>query len=272
MAESGLGVPLPLSGETRLYAVVGDPIRQVGAPGIFNRIFREAGVRAVLIPVQVAAGDFAAWFAAAKVTLNLDGYLATMPHKLEAARLADELSETARRVGAANVFRRASEGRWIGHHTDGLGCVGGLQSRGARIEGARAAQLGAGGVGRAIAFALADAGVASLRLHDLDAASVEALLADLAAEFPSLALEHGPAAAADHDVLVNATPVGMAAGDPLPFDLSDLGPNTALADVILRPEVSPMLELGRAKGCITQTGHDMARAQAGLIMEHLGLA
>ena len=125
MAESGLGVPLPLSGETRLYAVVGDPIRQVGAPGIFNRIFREAGVRAVLIPVQVAAGDFAAWFAAAKVTLNLDGYLATMPHKLEAARLADELSETARRVGAANVFRRASEGRWIGHHTDGLGCVGG---------------------------------------------------------------------------------------------------------------------------------------------------
>ena len=48
--------------------------------------------------------------------------------------------------------------------------------------------------------------------------------------------------------------------------------NTALADVILRPEVSPMLELGRAKGCITQTGHDMARAQAGLIMEHLGLA
>ena len=119
---------------------------------------------------------------------------------------------------------------------------------------------------------LADASVASLRLHDLDAASVEALLADLAAEFPSLALEHGPAAAADHDVLVNATPVGMAAGDPLPFDLSDLGPNTALADVILRPEVSPMLELGRAKGCITQTGHDMARAQAGLIMEHLGLA
>ncbi len=272
MSDNELGLPLALSGETRLFAVVGDPIVQVGSPGVFNQLLRKAGIPAVLVPMQVAAEDFATWFEAVKITGNFDGYVATMPHKLEAARLADGLSDNARRVGAANVFRRDPDGRWIGHHTDGLGCVGGLRERGARLAGGRAAQLGAGGVGRAIAFALADAGVASLRLHDADEGRVDALLADLGAEFPALALERGPAGAGGHDVLVNATPLGMAAGDPLPFDLSDLGADTALADVILRPEVSPMLEIGRERGCITQTGHDMVRAQAGLIMAHLGLA
>ncbi len=271
MSEGELGLPLAITGATRLYAVVGDPIVQVGSPGIFNALFREAGIPAVLIPMQVADGAFARWFEAVRTIRNLDGFIATMPHKIEAARRIDELSPIARRVGAANVIRRDDDGRWVGHHTDGIGCVSGLKSRGVRLEGARAAQLGAGGVGRAIAFALADAGIASLRLHDCDEGRLAALVDDLAREFPGLALDKGPSGAGDYDVLVNATPLGMAAGDPLPFDLTDLRAETALADVILAPEVSPMLAQARRLGCITQSGHDMVRAQAGLILSHLGL-
>lgn len=271
MTERDLGLPPPITGATRLYAVVGDPIRQVGSPGVFNRLFREAGIAAVLVPMQVAQGDFARWFECVRTIGNLDGFVATMPHKIEAARLADELSPIAERVGAANVIRRDSDGRWVGHHTDGIGCIAGLRSRGVGIEGARAAQLGAGGVGRAIAFALAEAGLAALRLHDADEGRLAALLDDLARAFPKLTLDQGPSGAGNLDLLVNATPLGMAPGDPLPFDLADLRAGTALADVILAPEVSPMLAHARELGCITQTGHEMVRAQAGLIMAHLGL-
>jgi shikimate dehydrogenase len=126
-------------------------------------------------------------------------------------------------------------------------------------------QLGCGGAGRAIAFALARAGVASLALEDEAPGRAAALAAEVAAAFPSIARNREP------ELLVNATPLGLAAGDPLPFATALLSPRLAVADVIPNPEVTPLIAAARAAGCATATGRDMFEGQARLAAAYFGI-
>lgn len=259
-----------ISGRTRLYVILGDPIAKVRSPEAFNGAFARHGIDAVLVPAECAPADLAATVAGLKRIRNLDGLVFTMPHKAAALALVDEASEAARRVGAINAARRDAGGEWRGDMFDGEGFVRGLRRHGQEPHGRRAALLGAGGAGRAIAFALADAGAAALSVHDLDAAKAVALAADLQRVHPALRARAGAPRRGEYDLLVNATPTGMKPDDPLPWPVDALAAGAIVGDVTTKPEVTPFLAAARERGCAVVNGRDMVEGQLGALFRFFG--
>jgi shikimate dehydrogenase len=259
-----------IRGTTRLYAILGDPIGKVRSPEHFNALMAARGVDAVLVPAEVAPADLASTVAGLKRVRNLGGLILTMPHKAPMVRLVDEVLESGRRVGAVNVVRREPDGRWVGDMFDGKGFVAGMRRGGHEPKARRVLQLGAGAVGCAIAFALAEAGVGSLAVHDVEPGRAQALVDRLAASYPQLELHVGLVDPATCELLLNATPVGMQDADPLPIDVSALPPRTVVADVITKPEITPFLAAARDRGCAVLTGRDMFEGQGELIASFFG--
>jgi shikimate dehydrogenase len=259
-----------ITGTTRLYVILGDPIAKVRSPEVFNAAFARHGVDAVMLPFETAPADLAGTVAGLKRVRNLDGLIFTMPHKAAAVALVDEVGESGRLVGALNAARREPGGRWRGDMFDGAGFVGGMRRNGHDPRDRRAALLGAGGAGRAIAFALAAGGVAALSVHDLDPDKAVRLAADLQRAHPSLPARAGAPRPGDFDLLVNATPAGMQAGDPLPWPVEELRPGTIVGDVTTKPEITPFLAAARERGCAVLTGRDMVEGQLAAIFRFFG--
>ena len=163
-----------------------------------------------------------------------------------------------------------SEGGWEGDILDGFGFVSALRADGQRIDGRRAIVVGAGGVGSAIAFALAEAGVASIAVADIAPGRAEALSFRL----PRLAGVKSfvsPAQAEGFDLIVNASPMGMRAEDPLPLDLAGLTAEAIVADVVISRELTPVLKAAQARGCHVQPGEAMTDHQGAAMARFLGL-
>ncbi len=261
-----------ISGTTIALPIIGRPIRQVKAPHFFNTFFAEKGIDAVTTPVELSDAAADAFIQAVRGWSNAAGFVATIPHKQRSAAACDELSDRAAFLGAANLIRRDPDGRLIGDMTDGVGCVAAMRTHGVDPAGKRALVVGVGGAGSAIAYALADAGVASLAVLDLDTARASALADRLAKSFPKLALTTKPPNMAEIDIAANASPVGMN-GDPnLPLSLAGIRKGALVSDVVTMPERTPWLEAAAAAGCITQTGMEMVRGQFDLMARHFGFA
>jgi shikimate dehydrogenase len=257
-----------LNGETRLHVIVGDPVGQTKSPAGLTAEFAARKVDAVCVPIHVTADDFDAFMAAAKRVINLDGIVVTMPHKFSALRHCDELSDRASFLGAANLLHRLAGDRWRGDMTDGVAMVAALRKAGCEPAGKRALLVGAGGAGSAVALALIEAGVAELAVAEVDAERRDGLIARLAALKPG-AVTTGSADPAGFDLVVNATPIGMAAGDPLPVQAERLEATATVADLITRPAVTPLLEIARRHGCRIASGADMFAVQAGYMADIL---
>ncbi|MEU6995494.1 shikimate dehydrogenase [Streptomyces sp. NPDC046465] len=269
--DSSVSRSLPISGRTRLYAVLGDPVAQVRAPSLLNPLFAELGLDAVLFPVHARPDSFAEVFQGLRRTENLDGILVTIPHKAAALRLADQVSPAAAASGAVNALRREPDGRWTGENFDGVGFVSGLTAAGHLPEGKQVSVVGAGGAGSAIAAALLSAGAARVSLCDPDTAKLRTLLTRLGSYWPGRALGTGTPASADADLVVNATPLGMRADDPLPFSLADLRPECVVADVIMKPRETALLRAAAALGRPVVPGAPMLDHQLGLYRVFFGL-
>jgi shikimate dehydrogenase len=247
------------SGATRVLFIVGDPIAQVKSPAGVTEALRARGADAIVVPAQVRPADIGAFFALAERLPNVDGIIVTVPHKFDAVRLCAHVSARARSIGAANVVRRAQDGRWEADMCDGEGYVAGLRKAGCEPRGQRALLVGAGGAGSAIAHALVDAGVSALALHEADASRREALAARLRA-YGSVVPTVGSTDPTGFDLVINATPMGMKPDDPLPVDVSRLAKTTFVGDVVTMPPVPPLIEAARALGCGTMTGAGMFEA------------
>jgi shikimate dehydrogenase len=245
-----------LSGATRLYVIIGDPIAQVKAPGGISAGFVARGVDAILVPVQIAAPDVAGFFAVAEKIKNLDGLLITVPHKFRAFEHCASATERARFVSAANIMRRRADGVWHGEASDGLGLVAAVRMRGGEPAGKRVLQIGAGGAGSAIAHAFVASGAHEFALHDADTARRDSLIARLNTLGLGRAIVGSPDPTG-FDIICNATPAGMKDGDPLPFDVTMLTPAMFVACVITVPAVTPVIAAARARGCAASTGIDM---------------
>ena len=257
-----------LNGETRLHVIVGDPVGQTKSPAGLTAEFAAREVDAVCVPIHVTADDFDAFMVAAKRVINLDGIVVTMPHKFSALRHCDEMSDRARFLGAANLLHRLAGGRWRGDMTDGVAMVAALRKAGCEPAGKRALLVGAGGAGSAVALALIEAGVAELAVAEVDAERRDRLIARLAARRPG-AVTAGSADPAGFDLVVNATPIGMAPGDPLPVQAERLEAGATVADLITRPAMTPLLEIARRHGCRIASGADMFAVQAGYMADIL---
>jgi shikimate dehydrogenase len=256
-----------LNGATRIHVTIGDPIAQVKSPAGITSGFHARGYDAIMIPLQVKPADVENFFALAKKLPNLDGIIITVPHKPVAFRYCDTTSERATVLEVCNAMRRDKDGRWTGDMTDGGGFIAALKRNGFDLKGKRALQIGAGGAGSAIALALTMEG-ASVTLADLDTAKRDALIARLGRHGHTVVAADKPDVAG-FDLIVNATPAGMKASDPLPVDVSKLGAGQFVADVITMPLVTPLLAAAQAKGCGIQNGVQMFEAQVDFIAEFL---
>ncbi|SAK88955.1 shikimate dehydrogenase family protein [Caballeronia ptereochthonis] len=246
-----------LSGATRVYFIVGDPIAQVRSPSGVTAALRAAGRDAIVIPAHVAPVDLDAFFAGIARLQNCDGVIITVPHKFSATAFCESLTDEGAFLGAVNMLKRNPDGSWHGGASDGIGMVAALRDAGCEPKGKRALLIGAGGAGSAIGHALVEAGVASLAIRDFDAARTGALASRLAALGRGAVSVADDAGAESYDLIVNASPAGMRPGDPLPIDVSRLPATTFVGDVVTKPPLTPFIEAARARGCTTVTGTQM---------------
>jgi shikimate dehydrogenase len=259
---------LQLNGATRLFPIIGDPIAQVKSPAGVSDTLQAAGLNALVVPMHVKAVDFAACMASLHTTNNADGVIITVPHKFAASTACATLSDRARFLGAVNTVRRNADGSWHGDMFDGLGYVTALRTNGCEPLGKRVLLVGAGGAGSAIAHALVEAGAALLAIHDPDAVRRSHLVVRLNGLSKTRVVD-GSADPRGFDVVINATPVGMVASDPLPVDASGLSSAMFVGDVVTAPAITPLLQAARALGCGTQTGADMFAAVRDLMVAFL---
>jgi shikimate dehydrogenase len=259
-----------ISGKTTLLAQLGFPTDVFKAPMIFNSYFEDAGIDAVVVPMGVQAADYPAFLKQLARVTNLRGALITMPHKVTTVSLADEVTPTATVAGAANALLKRPDGSLLADMFDGAGFVRGMQRRGRRPEGASALVVGSGGVGSAIAASLAGANVSRIGLYDVNLASAEALSGRLAKQYPGLKVVTGSNDPAGWEIVVNATPLGMNEGDPLPMDMSRLDPGTFVGEVVTKQAITPFLAAAKERGCEIQMGTDMLFEQIPAYLEFCG--
>jgi shikimate dehydrogenase len=222
------------------------------------------------MPMGVKAEDFAQVFPALFRLTNIRGALITMPHKIATVALLDEVTTTVKIAGSCNAVLRRPDGSLLGDMFDGAGFVRGLLRKGQRLEGARVLVVGSGGVGSAIAASLAAAGIAAITLFDANPGAAAALGGRLREHYPKLEVASGGNDPGGHDVVVNATPLGMKAGDPLPVDVARIAPGTFVGEVVMKEEITPLLRAAQDKGCPIQVGTDMLFEQIPAYLEFFG--
>ncbi len=260
-----------IDGNTELIAHIGYPTHAFKAPMIYNPWFKRAGVNAVVVPMACQVADFPDFLRSVFKLGNVRGALITMPHKVAATQLVDDISPEAAIAGSCNAVRAGPDGRLQGDMFDGEGFVRGLLRKGVVLRGASALVVGSGGVGSAIAASLAAAGVASLGLFDLDTASASSLASRLRKHYPAVRLTVGNNDPAGLDLVVNATPLGMNVGDAMPVDVSRLDPATFVGEVVMKTEMTAFLTAAAARGCRVQIGSDMLFEQIPAYLEFFGL-
>ena len=273
---------MTVSGYTQLAAIIGDPVRHSLSPAMHNAAFAATGLDWLFVALPVAAGDGAHALDAIRV-LGLAGLSVTMPHKADAAAACDEVRGDAARLHSVNCVSRGPGSTLVGESTDGEGFLRSLRETGHDPAGMTALVLGAGGAGRAVLLALAQAG-AQVRV----AARRHAVAADACALAPGIVAVEWSAvaeAAGSSDLIVNATPIGMAArpvddnsldGNSvdgraelalLPLDLDRLRPGQVVADLVYHPRRTPLLEAAAAGGAATVDGVGMLVHQGAIAFE-----
>lgn len=244
-----------ISGETKLAAVIGAPVRHSLSPVIHNAAFAALRLDWAYVALEVDPGCAAGAVEAMRV-LGLAGLSVTMPHKADVIGALDRVDPNAAQLGAVNCVAWES-GHLVGHNTDGAGFVDGLaEDLGLSPNGLTFGVIGAGGAAKAVIGALGRAGAGQVLVVNRNAER-----AGLAA---SLAGPVGAVAKIDDldavDVIVNATPVGMGDG-AMPLDPSMLG-NQAVVDLIYEPRTTPLLLEARERGLATANGVSMLVHQA----------
>jgi shikimate dehydrogenase len=182
----------------------------------------------------------------------------------------DELTTTAKIAGACNAILRRADGSLLGDMFDGAGFVRGVERKGRRLEGARALVVGCGGVGSAIAASLAAARLSAIGLFDASTPSAEALGDRLRLHYPALEIATGANDPEGYDIVVNATPLGMNQGDPLPVDVSRIAASAFVGEVVMKEEFTPLLRAAMEKGCAIQVGTDMLFEMIPAFLEFFG--
>ncbi|MFA7437075.1 shikimate dehydrogenase [Castellaniella sp.] len=250
-----------ITGTTRLFAILADPVGHVQAPQMLNAWFEAHDVDGVFVPLHVHLDDLDAVVQGLRALHNLDGLVITMPHKTAMAALCDDIGPAARAIGSVNTVRRTPDGRLVGDMFDGHGFVAGLKSQGIDPRGQRILLLGAGGAATAIALALAESGAGALTVANRTRSKADALKACVQAAHPEVRIEVGQPDPRGHDMVVNATSQGMKPGDTLPLDTTLLEPAMTAIEIITKPEITPWLEQARNRGCRIHIGRHMLQAQ-----------
>jgi shikimate dehydrogenase len=267
-----------INGSTDVYLILGDPVEQVRAPESFNLIFATLGINAVLVPVHLPPASVQAFVRAAFSARNIKGLFLTIPHKSLVMDMLDECSELGRLAGAVNAVRCNADGRLVGDLFDGEGLVDSLNGFNIIYTSKRVLILGAGGGAAAIAASLVSpasktskGAAAEVALYDPTPGKSQALADRLGASAPGRVRRVDSSDPAGFDVVVNASPLGLYATDPLPCDVARMAPHAALVDILMKNQPSPVVRAARTRGLVAQPGFEMMIRQGALYLDFFGL-
>jgi len=258
------------TGTTTFYTMIGTPIIQVKSPLFYNRYFAEHGMDAVMVAMDVPTDQVRDHFEHMRSISNFGGCIATVPHKEAAAECMDEISQRAKDLSSVNVVR-VQNGLLVGDMVDGLGFMVAVKTHGLSMDGKRAAIIGGGGAGAAIAQAIAESGADEIVIKEVRTERYGFLERLLKNANPEMNISFDLNTLEGFDLVVNATPVGMNDDPNVPFPTDTLSSSTLVADVVTNPKVTPWLAAALDKGCEVQYGAEMAYGQFGLMGRHVGL-
>ena len=215
-----------IAGTTRLVGLIGDPVAHSLSPRMQNAAFRELGLDWVYVPLHVKPGELEDAFRGL-AALGFQGANVTIPHKLAACELCDELSEVARRAGSVNTVLVREDGSLFGTSTDGLAVTSAVEAKGANVL-----LLGAGGAAQALTAAFVDAGAVSISISSAE--RTEELAAYVRELAPGLDVREldWPPSAEGMTIVANATPIK----DELPVPP---WPDQKVVDLAYKPDGSP---------------------------------
>jgi len=243
--------------------VVGHPIGHSLSPAIHRAWLYAAGIDGSYEPILSPLDEFAETLADLR-SHGVAGVNVTIPFKEQALALADRATPRAKMAGAANLLT-FTNGDLQADNTDGMGLILALgeQAPGFTSAGATVAMLGAGGGARGAAAALLTAGATEIRLVNRTRSKAEDLARELGGQVSAFTWDEIDEALAGADLLVNATSLGLAGGEPLPIDLTPLPARAAVMDMVYRPLETPLLAQARASGRPAVDGLAMLIGQAG---------
>jgi shikimate dehydrogenase len=261
---------MKITGRTKVFYCVADPIDQVRAPEVFNEVFARHEVDAVMVPLRVPAASLAATLRALFDSPTVGGVSLSIPHKAAAASIVDRCSATATVANAVNAVRKCATGELEGELFDGEGFRLALDRVDIAYVNRRVLVVGAGGAASALATALASAGAAEIAVYDLDPAKAEQLANVLRSAFSIRAVTRADNDPRGFDLVINATPLGLKRNDPLPFDVNALEQHAAVCDILMKNQPTPLLRAASARGLTVEPGFDMLIQQTPLYLEFFG--
>jgi shikimate dehydrogenase len=256
-----------INAATRLCAVFGAPVAHSASPGMHNAAFTALGLNWRYLAFEVKLENLRAAIAGAKA-MNFAGINLTVPHKLLAVEMVDELDDSAKKWGAVNTVRFAPEGS-IGFNTDANAITQSLrEDLKLELRGAKVLLLGVGGAGRTAALKLASENVAELFLANRTQSKAEEIAGEIKKQFPSVKVTVGfPKTKVD--LILNATSLGLKPGDASPLDEKQfsLKQTRAVYDMVYRPAETKLLKAAKKSGCKTANGLGMLLHQGAKAFE-----
>ena len=258
---------MKISGKTKVLGLLGWPVEHSLSPAMHNAAFEHIGLDCCYVTFPVKPGFLKDAVRSVRA-LNLAGVNVTMPHKENVIPLLDKVDADASFIGAVNTIVN-SNGKLIGYNTDGRGFMRSLSEAQISLNKKNVLILGAGGASRAIGFYLAKK-AAELFIYDIDGNKSGKLIRDLNKmrknvfpfSFQPSAFSHQ---LHDIDIIINATPLGLKKGDPLPIDINLLKPRHVVCDLIYKN--TPLLQRASRKGCRTLNGLGMLLWQGAFAFE-----
>jgi shikimate dehydrogenase len=258
-------------GSTKLYIIVGHPISQVQSPEIFNEWFENERIDAVMIPLDITADGLSSFAKLLRESENIHGVIVTIPYKALITQYINRPSPQVLALGAANVLRRTKEREIEGDMVDGKGFLRALWEKEVSVKSKHIFIIGCGGAGSAVAWDALEAGAARVSLLDENHEKAQDLLGRLVPHYPGQAIEVVSAPPARFDIVLNATPLGMRATDPLPMPIHKIPAGAVVTDAVTAPPVTPFLQGARKSGHVIQSGREMVFGQFPLIAEYFGI-
>jgi len=269
-----------VTGTTRLFGCIACPTDHVRAPMIFNRIFAERNIDAVMVPVDIPAEQLAEGIKGLKAFGNFKGAAVTIPHKLDLAALCDELGPGARAASAVNAVRFADDGRLLGDNFDGHGFVAGLLGENPTavptehiLHDKSVLIVGAGGAARAIALSLVKQPVARVdvtnRTHNRAEEAVQ-LVHNISSGAAVFAIQAADIDFQHYDIVINATPLGLHENDEMPLNINLLRSDCLVCDIIMIPERTALITAAQRSSRPVHIGRYMLDYQVDLIGEFIG--
>jgi len=259
-----------ITGSTRVFYILGDPVAQVRAPEVYNHLFQRHGIDAVLVPLKLPTAALPGFLEHGLKAENIGGLLATIPHKAALFERLQPSDPVARIAGAVNAVKRHADGRLEAALFDGIGFVKGLDHFGIDVKGRRVLVFGAGGGGHAVAAALAQRAPAVLTIANRSRERAASLVERLRPLVGAAARVAESADPAGYDLIVNCTSQGLKADDALLFDPARVDAGAAVVDIIMSRQPTPLLRACRERGLKAEAGFEMLVQQIPEVVRFFG--